>query len=90
MSNYTGRFPVFPNYRLGAVGGSVCDSLGLSAVISVSSNLPIKLYPNPNNGSFTIEYSLSNNASGAVEIVQQAVLLKFKLVFLIYFEGIFF
>ncbi len=72
MSNYTGRFPVFPNYRLGAVGGSVCDSLGLSAVISVSSNFPIKLYPNPNNGSFTIEYSLSNNASGAVEITDAA------------------
>jgi hypothetical protein len=72
LSNYTGRFPVFPNYRLGAVGGSICDSLGLSGINIASSNLPLKLYPNPNNGNFIIEYSLSNNASGAIEITDAA------------------
>lgn len=72
LSNYTGRFPMFPNYRLGAVAGSICDSLGLSAINSMSLNFPIKLYPNPNNGIFSLEYTLGNNASGTVEITDAA------------------
>lgn len=52
--------PNFPNYRLGPIDGSPCDTLGIDNIDNINEVLdnnkePVKLYPNPTNGLFTIE-----------------------------------
>ena len=46
----------YPNYRLGALAGSPCDTLGLSEVIStIPSTFAHRIYPNPVQEGFTLE-----------------------------------
>ncbi|MBX7240946.1 MAG: T9SS type A sorting domain-containing protein [Bacteroidia bacterium] len=53
------NLPSNPNYRLGPVDGSGCDTLGIdNIVVSVEGGLlweGVKLYPNPSTGTITIE-----------------------------------
>jgi len=51
--NY-GSMPYFPNFRLGPVDGSVCDSLGLSRVLEVEQGGAYKVYPNPVTEALTV------------------------------------
>jgi len=44
-SNFS--LPSYPNYRLGALAGSICDSLITSTNIPIVSNNTITLFPNP-------------------------------------------
>lgn len=64
--NFT-SVPNYPNYYLGPVAGSQCDSLtGISNTI-----LSLKAFsinPNPNKGEFTINYQLPGNVDGYLEI----------------------
>jgi hypothetical protein len=62
--------PTFPNFRLGPVDGSICDSLGLTNTYNPDApekpNNPlapfeIKIYPNPNNGLLTIGINQEGN-----------------------------
>ena len=56
-----------PNYYLGPVSGSACDSLtGMNGHFNEISNFTLK--PNPNNGNFIISYLLPQNKSGIFEI----------------------
>ncbi len=51
--------PNHPNYHLGAVEGSVCDSLGLSALTpgpSPRERGGVRASPNPTTGQFTLSY----------------------------------
>ncbi len=44
--NYQSAFPEFPNYRLGALTGSICDSLtAVNELMNAENN--IRIYPNP-------------------------------------------
>lgn len=54
LSNYNQAIPNFPNYNLGALTGSVCDTL--TAVNSISKTFSISVYPNPAKDCFTINY----------------------------------
>ena len=68
LPKFNATLPNFPNYRLGALAGSSCDTL------TGVSNLPLhefklKVYPNPNNGEFQIVYQLPQNKSGIIEIL---------------------
>ncbi len=60
--------PNFPNYRLGRLVGSPCDTL-----TAVSDAQPpainLKTNPNPNDGNFIINYELPQNKSGTLEIM---------------------
>jgi hypothetical protein len=60
--------PNYPNYYLGTMTGSVCDSLtGIAG-----NTLQLKTFsinPNPNNGVFTLNYQLPENKTGTVEIL---------------------
>ena len=51
--NY-GSMPYFPNFRLGPVDGSACDSLGLSRVLEVEQGGAYKVYPNPVTDALTV------------------------------------
>ncbi len=61
--------PNHPNYYLGPVAGSVCDSLtGLTPGPSPTGEGRFEILPNPNNGSFEIMYLLPQNKSGVFEV----------------------
>ena len=49
--------PNFPNYRLGALTGSACDSLVIDGITSLPASNLFHIYPNPVKGEqFTISY----------------------------------
>lgn len=59
--------PNHPNYYLGPIVGSVCDSLtGMNEHLTSISNFQVK--PNPNNGNFNISYLLPQNKPGCFEV----------------------
>ena len=59
--------PNIPNYSLGRMDGSACDSLtGLEDHIIEIKNFTIQ--PNPNNGDFSISYLLPQGHSGWFEV----------------------
>ncbi len=54
---FANSLPNHPNYHLGPVDGSVCDSLGINAgVPERGPPLRLSAYPNPNRGTFTLNY----------------------------------
>ena len=54
---YSNSLPNHPNYFLGPVDGSVCDSLGINVgVPGVGLNATLSAYPNPSQGAFTLSY----------------------------------
>jgi hypothetical protein len=59
--------PNNPNYNLGALVGSPCDSL---TVIPEHQNeiINFQIKPNPNNGNFNISYLLPQNKPGTFEV----------------------
>ena len=61
--------PNHPNYHLGALSGTVCDSLGLSALTPGPSpkERGVGVYPNPAAGRFTLTYP-ANAGVGWVEV----------------------
>jgi hypothetical protein len=65
---YAGRGNVnHPNYYLGPVIGSVCDSLtGMNEHLNETKNFTVR--PNPSNGHFSISYLLPQNKSGSFDV----------------------
>ncbi|MBV6404523.1 MAG: hypothetical protein GFGODING_01275 [Flavobacteriales bacterium] len=55
---FSNSLPNHPNYHLGPVDGSVCDSLGINNGMSAlaAEGLRIQAYPNPSMGTFTLSY----------------------------------
>ncbi len=50
--------PNFPNYRLGRLEGSPCDTLDFTSTAGVpASEAAVRVYPNPNEGYFTVAKS---------------------------------
>jgi hypothetical protein len=45
------------NYTLGPLAGSPCDTLGLGKNELLNTTIAIEIYPNPNQGNFTVNYS---------------------------------
>jgi hypothetical protein len=76
--NFIRHFPVFPttlinvppnlpNYSLGPETGSPCDTL-TSIKNNTVSLKDLKIVPNPNNGNFSINYTLPQSTSGTLDI----------------------
>jgi hypothetical protein len=54
---FENSLPNHPNYHLGPVDGSVCDSLGITVNVSEASLQDrVRVQPNPSNGAFGINY----------------------------------
>lgn len=67
---FSNSLPNHPNYHLGPVDGSVCDSLGINAgiaLLSVGEGPAVRAYPNPSEGAFTLSYP-SIGQVGALEV----------------------
>lgn len=61
--------PNFPNYFLGPVIGSICDSLGLGITESMyDKNLNLRINPNPAQGSFYVNYELPTGKDATLTI----------------------
>ena len=58
--------PNHPNYHLGPLVGSPCDTLNL-AIAEQDVRLNLSLYPNPNAGSFSLSFAPQQGA-GVVEV----------------------
>lgn len=58
--------PNHPNYHLGALDGSICDSLDVG-LVELPVNLNLSLYPNPNAGAFSITFA-PQPTSGILEV----------------------
>ncbi|MDQ3050778.1 MAG: T9SS type A sorting domain-containing protein, partial [Bacteroidota bacterium] len=56
-----------PNYYLGPVIGSLCDTLGLG-MQELPHDFHFSVSPNPNNGNFKVSYLLPQNEKGKLEI----------------------
>ncbi len=68
LLNYHGRaVPNHPNYYLGRLVGSSCDTL-TSVKDLAEHDFRFSISPNPNNGNFRIMYLLPQNKSGRLEI----------------------
>ncbi|MEO8588459.1 MAG: T9SS type A sorting domain-containing protein, partial [Flavobacteriales bacterium] len=60
--------PNHPNYHLGPVDGSVCDSLGINTGLPNEQQLIVlQAFPNPSDGRFTLSYPVRNEA-GSLEV----------------------
>ena len=53
---YANTLPNHPNYHLGPMVGSLCDTV-YTGIHPPEERLTLKLYPNPNKGSFQITYT---------------------------------
>jgi hypothetical protein len=53
--------PNYPNYRLGALTGSACDSLTAGINVSQKQKRYFSVYPNPASTSVTVQYELLEN-----------------------------
>lgn len=53
---YLNTVPNHPNYHLGPITGSICDTV-LTGIPPPLEYLTLNLYPNPNEGSFQISYT---------------------------------
>ncbi len=56
--------PNHPNYYLGPLAGSVCDTLGLSIAEQGKHDFRFSISPNPSDGNFRIMYLLPQNQKG--------------------------
>ncbi|MEP7263578.1 MAG: T9SS type A sorting domain-containing protein [Bacteroidota bacterium] len=62
--NSFGCVPNHPNYFLGAETGSICDSLTVNSNQNFySENIPLKIYPNPAQNFFWIDYYITNSTT---------------------------
>ena len=65
---FDNSLPNHPNYHLGPIDGSVCDSLGINNGISEEAfELAVHAYPNPSTESFTLSYP-AQSIVGALEV----------------------
>jgi hypothetical protein len=67
---YMNSLPNHPNYHLGPVVGSVCDSLALTAnsTLTPGEGPGVRVYPNPSNGQFNLSYPVQPEA-GLLEVL---------------------
>ncbi|MEO8590451.1 MAG: hypothetical protein ABI432_13835, partial [Flavobacteriales bacterium] len=55
---FSNSLPNHPNYHLGPVDGSVCDSLGINTGLDEEQqSIELKAFPNPSDGRFTLSWA---------------------------------
>ncbi len=67
-NSHFAAMPNYPNYRLGALQGSPCDTIMVGTLVPSPATAPTRLYPNPTSGDIHIE------RKGGPGIVQAEIL----------------
>ncbi len=67
LPTFIGGLPYYPNYRLGPLLGSPCDTLGLGMAQSEKER-QLTIYPNPASDYITIDYGYTNWAKGNIDL----------------------
>jgi Secretion system C-terminal sorting domain len=71
LPKFNATIPNFPNYNLGALTGSLCDTItGINH--PQLHKIKLKIFPNPTEGNFSITYSLPQNQDGILEIMDMS------------------
>jgi hypothetical protein len=65
---FSNSLPNHPNYHLGPVLGSVCDSLGMGIMDDEVVRVAARAFPNPSNGTFMLSYPVQPEA-GLLEVL---------------------
>lgn len=65
---YSFFIPMYPNYRLGPLEGSVCDTISTAVSNPAKADYSIKTYPNPGIGEVQVEISLPEYGKGRVTL----------------------
>lgn len=69
LTSYHGTsIPDFPNYRLGPLPGSSCDSLTSLGQLTGDFDKVFEVSPNPNNGTFVVSYELQTDEDGELSV----------------------
>ena len=69
LITYSGGVPNFPNYRLGALPGSPCDTLtGLNETARALKEKILKVFPNPAGNMVTVDYGFTDWSKGDVRL----------------------
>ncbi len=69
LPTFIDGLPYYPNYRLGALPGSPCDTLtGLNELAREEKEKILKLYPNPTTNFVTIDYGFTDWNKGGVSL----------------------
>ncbi len=68
LPHFNATIPNFPNYNLGRLQGSPCDTLQWAGIDDMQQDFKFTVYPNPNDGNFKIRYQLPQNKKGTLEI----------------------
>ncbi len=71
--------PNMPNYNLGALAGSECDTLG-TAINNVMEGNEIIVYPNPVNDNLTLHSSNNSELNYTIQTIQGQIILRGKIV----------
>lgn len=64
-----GFAPWYPNYRMGALKGSACDTIVSSVSATDVKNYSIKAYPNPSRGDIQVEISMPEYGNDAKAVL---------------------
>jgi hypothetical protein len=69
IPTYISGLPHYPNYRLGALPGSPCDTLtGLNDIARAEKEKLLKVFPNPATNFITIDYGFTDWNKGEVSL----------------------
>ncbi len=74
LPTFSWGVPNFPNYRLGALPGSPCDTLtGLNETARAEKEKLLKVFPNPTTDYITVDYGFTdwNKGEATLEITNQ-------------------
>jgi hypothetical protein len=63
--------PNFPNFKLGDLNGSICDTLGINAVLNLKNEMDFNLWPNPAFNSITFEVKTRHQGHFLFKIMNQ-------------------
>ncbi len=62
-------FPYWPNYRLGALEGSGCDTILSNVIVPAQELEGFTLFPNPTSGECTVKLQMPDNTIGELVIM---------------------
>jgi hypothetical protein len=68
VPSFIAGLPYYPNYRLGALAGSACDTITTLTPTLSQRERELKVFPNPATDAVTVDYGFTNWEKGDVDL----------------------